>query len=77
MDLTVEQLLYFIAHHDIPLTAKILYQRIEDRYFEEHNWDKVVTLKPDMYNIGEDQFVAVFAPIKYPDDDNLYLTAHY
>jgi len=30
-----------------------------------------------MYNCGEDQFVAVFAPIKYPDDDNLYLTAHY
>jgi len=41
MDLTVEQLLKFIFDHNIPPTAKILHQRIEDVYFEEHNWDKL------------------------------------
>ena len=77
MNLTVEQLLKFIADNNIPSTAKILYERIEDTYFEKHGWDKVVTLKPDMYNSDEDQFVNVFSPVKYPNDDNLYLTAHY
>ena len=77
MEWTVEKLLEFIEDNNIPPTAKILYQRIEDVYFEKHGWNNVVVLKPDEYNVGQDQFLNVCTPIKYSDDDNLYLTAHY
>lgn len=77
-DMTVEQLLEFIKVNNIPMDAKILYQRIEDSYFKPGTgWGENSTMKPDEYNIGEDQFINVFTCIKYLNDDNLYLTAHY
>lgn len=77
-NLTVGQLLEFIRENNIPMDAKVLYQRIEDHYFSKGTgWSENSILKPDEYNLGTDQYVEVFTPIKYPDDRNLYLTAHY
>lgn len=36
--MTVGMLLDFIEKNNIPRDAKVLYQRIEDVYFEEYNW---------------------------------------
>lgn len=132
LNCTVGQLLDFIEKNKIPKNAKILYQRIEDSYFEGSDisgmrskdgilppgskaapWDSVK--KESMfyhqaleYNEGiapggkyhnkeqyplmnaeertsipieeleklKDEFIVVSSPIKYKDDDNLYLTAH-
>lgn len=78
-DLTVGQLLEFIQKNNIPLDAKVKYERIEDSYFEEHGWDKSSTMKPhELYNeMGDCEFITTFTCIKYPDDPDLYLTAHY
>ena len=39
---TVGDLLEFIKEHDIPLDAPIVYQRIEDIYFENNGWRGVM-----------------------------------
>lgn len=76
--LTVKQLLDFIEKHNIPMDAVVRYERIEDSYFKKGTgWGENSTLKPDDYNIGTDQYIDAFTPIKYPDDNNLYITAHY
>ena len=76
--LTVGELLEFIKTNNIPMDAKVCYQRIEDHYFSKGTgWGENSIMKPDEYNLGEDQYVEVFTAVKYPDDKNLYLTAHY
>ena len=76
-NLTVVDLLEFIETNKIPMNAKVKYQRIEDSYFKPGSgWGENSTLKPDHYGF-EDQFITTFTAIKYPDDDNLFLTAHY
>ena len=76
--LTVKDLLEFIKENNIPLDAIVKYQRIEDCYFNlGSGWTECSTMKPDEYNMGEDQYVDAFACVKYPDDNNLYLTSHY
>lgn len=76
-NLTVGQLLEFIEEHNIPMDSKVRYERIQDSYFKSGSgWTENSIFKPDFYG-SEDQFIATFSPIKYPDDDNLYLTAHY
>lgn len=77
-NMTVEQLLEFIKTNNIPMDAKVCYQRIEDSYFKPGTgWGENSIMKSDQYNLGEDQYVKVFTAVKYPDDKNLYLTAHY
>lgn len=39
--LTVGQLLDFIEKHKIPRDAKVLYERIQDVYFDRNNWKTV------------------------------------
>lgn len=73
--LTIGRLKEFIK--DLPDDGKIYYQRIEDVYFEKHGWDKNVVKKPSEYPEYTDDFVGVFTYIKYRDDKDLYLTAHY
>lgn len=75
--ITLRDLFDFALRNNISLDAEILYQRIEDIYFTQHRWDKVVVLKPDMYNLDKDEYLQVFTPIKFSDDGNIYLTAHY
>lgn len=111
--LTVGKLLEFIEKHDLPKDAKVVFQRIEDRYFEKHGWGVVlkegfhyhsqVKRNKDIDN-GEfddpeeypllkgkrpekfpedkldelkEQYIPIWCPVKYEDDDNLYLDAHY
>jgi hypothetical protein len=38
---TVGELLEFIEKNNIPKDSKILAQRVEDLYFEEHNWKPI------------------------------------
>jgi hypothetical protein len=63
--------------NDYPDDAKVLYERIEDKYFTDNGW--VSEKKPD--NTFEDspdtEFIKVFGRFIYPDDKNLYLTGHY
>jgi hypothetical protein len=39
--LTIGELLDYVYKHNISRDAKILVQRIEDTYFENHNWETV------------------------------------
>ena len=74
--LHVGTLLKWIKEHKTPDDALILYQRIEDVYFDKYCW-KVIA-KPDHHGYPEtDDFVVVESPIGYKGDNNLYLTAHY
>jgi hypothetical protein len=77
---TVGDLKKFIKQHKIPNNALILYQRIEDVYFKKYGWNKSICTvkKPDFELEGTmDTYVTVWAPVKFKDDSNLYLTAHY
>jgi len=110
--LTVGQLLDFIKKYNIPRDSKVLYQRIEDVYFEKHNWDTIdrkgehyhdilrnqekakgewldkeeypsmtqdiinltLDLNPDEF---KDEYIIAWSPVKYEEDNHLYITAHY
>lgn len=74
--LTVKDLLLFILANKIPLDSKILYQRIEDVYFEKHGWDKALIMIPDGFG-GHNQCLEVFSQILYKDNNTVYLSAHY
>lgn len=110
---SVGALLDFIEKHNIPRDARIFMQRVEDVYFEKHNW-KTVNKKgeewhntkrwnndidsgkylnkeeypnieegmlfkatPEELEASKDQYYAAWSPVKYPDDNNLYIDAHY
>lgn len=46
--ITVGDLLDFIEKHKIPREGKVLFQRIEDVYFEKHNWT-TIDMPGDIY----------------------------
>ena len=112
----VGDLLKFIKENNIPNDAKILLQRVEDVYFEKHNWKPIKKEglfcsqerdhhkkikegyywskdfpdnKPEDFTILSDeehekliedlkeQYYVCWSPVKYENDDNLYLDAHY
>mgnify|MGYP001586066330 CR=1 FL=1 len=63
---------------DYPDDAKVYYERIEDTYFDPgKGWDENSVKRPSELSGEMDQFIAVWGRNKYPNDDNLYLTAHY
>jgi hypothetical protein len=77
---TVGDLLDHIKKHKIPRSAHILYQRIEDAYFEKHGWGSpnVSIKRPSEFEGAEDDtYLVVWSPIHFEGDDDLYLTAHY
>ena len=111
--LTVGDLLKFINDNNIPMDAAVLYERIEDHYFEKNNWTSIKrkgywwhylqqhnedidsgkyldkeqypNIKPehlvksdekDMEN-SKDEFIVADNVTSFPDDRNLYITAHY
>ncbi|MEO6303962.1 MAG: hypothetical protein ABIP51_12400 [Bacteroidia bacterium] len=66
---TVGDLKKFIELNKLPDDAKILVQRIEDFYFENNNWETI--------NKEESKYIVAWCPVKYKDDENLYLDCHY
>lgn len=64
---------------DHPDDAKVYYERIEDEYFEiGKGWEENSAKKLDPESPQfKKQFIEVWGRIKYKNDDNLYLTAHY
>jgi hypothetical protein len=112
---TIGQLLDFINEYNLPRDNKVLVERVEDVYYEEHGWKTVKKeefmfwsemelinkAKSGGFNNKEDyplmteekinniiemektidgtknEYHPVFSPVKYKDDDNLYLDLHY
>jgi len=72
---TAGGLLKFIQENNIPDSAGILSQRVHDVYFDKYGWSKSSVVKED--NLGENEYHPIWCPVKYPDDDNLYLDLHY
>lgn len=79
--MTVGDLKRFIKKHNLKEDALVLYHRIEDVYFDKHKWgDSSVKKKSYFFpdeDLMKDEFIVAFSPIKYKEDPNLYLTAHY
>jgi hypothetical protein len=71
--LTVGRLKEFIKEHNIPDNAKVFYQRIEDMYFQRHGWTTVEKPWDDITS----QYIRAWGCIKFLDDGNLYIDAHY
>ena len=74
--LSVGELLDFIEKYNIDRKSKVLVQRVEDIYYNKHNW---TTLKKagDFGEEYPEEYTPVFTPVKYPDDSNLFLNLHY
>lgn len=54
----------------------ILVERVEDMYFEKHNWK---TTKK-VHSILEDEtseYIEAFCACKFKNDNNLYINCHY
>jgi hypothetical protein len=84
--LTIGRLKEFLEEHKDELDDDgiVYYQRIEDFYFERNGWDHSVRVKYDYFGMDmnpldmhEDQYIVAFSPVKYKNDRNLYITAHY
>jgi len=71
--LTVGELKKIIKN--IPDDARVLYERIEDVYFQEHGWDGVVVYKKNDYIDQPDQYVQAFTA--FLNDEDLCITAHF
>ena len=73
--LTVGQLKKYLA--DYPNDALIVSQRVEDVYYEKHGWQTLKKPNP-MYEEDEIEYTAVWSPVLYRDDtDVFYLDLHY
>lgn len=77
MNLTVGELLKFIEDNNIPNDAKVLYERIENVYFDECDWQGSIYKQEYENEESYAQFIPAFTTIKFNDDNNLYLTAHF
>ena len=84
--LTVGGLKKFLYEHNLPESAKVVVQRVEDVYYEKHNWG--VYLKEGMHTFKDDDGVIVKSSMqqyhpawccaKYNDEDNvLFIDLHY
>lgn len=109
---TVGDLRKFLEKNNLPDDAKVLVQRIEDRYFDNHNWG-TINKEGEQYNDAiqynkeidegkyedkeqyplikfplikfseedlesfKERYIVAWCPVKFKDDDNLYLDCHY
>jgi hypothetical protein len=84
--LTVGDLKKFLQKHKLKDSAKVLIQRVEDVYFEKHNWG--VYLKEGEHTFkdvhGEivkeslEQYHPAWSCVKYNDEnDILFIDLHY
>jgi len=62
------------ALKNIPDDAIVLYQRIEDMYFENHGWEPI-ELRWEEAGISD--YIPVFSCYKHPDENVFVLNAHY
>lgn len=109
---TIKDLKNFIEKYKIPDDAKIFLQRVEDVYFEKHNWETenkegyhyysclshnekvdsgefankeeypLLEEIPNKFSekdleLAKEKYYACWSPVKYPEDNNLYLDSHY
>lgn len=76
--LTVGRLKAFLEKHNLPDDAKVVTQRIEDTYFEDHDWG---VLEKDTEVCGipaKAQYHPAWCCVKYSDEDNiLFIDLHY
>lgn len=62
----------------LPDDAPVLYQRIEDVYFDRHGWQRRVVYKHCAESpVDPDEYIPAFGAVKYHGDSALYITAHY
>lgn len=74
--MTVGYLLKFIKDNNISDDAVILSQRVEDSYYTDSiGWNETSTFKET--DFGPTQYQPIWCPVKYKDDNNLYLDLHY
>lgn len=73
MNLTIGDLRKYLEKHNPPDDAIVLVERIEDMYFEKHDWKTVK--KIDVWEIHE--YIKSFCVCQYKDDNNLYINCHY
>ena len=82
--LTVGKLKEFIEEYNLPDDAKVLIQRVEDKYYES-GWGVHLKAGYDAYKNdgGEyveeslDQYHPAWSCVKYEDDDLLFIDLHY
>lgn len=83
--MTIGDLKEFLNKHNLPDNGKILVQRVEDRYYENHNWgvylkDGEHTFKDEHGNIVKEtleQYTPAWCCVKYKDEDMLFIDLHY
>jgi hypothetical protein len=84
--LTVGDLKNFLNKHNLPDNAKVVVQRVEDIYYEKHNWGVYLkegehTLKDEQGNIIKEsleQYHPAWCCVKYNnEDDVLFIDLHY
>lgn len=84
--LTVGDLKEFLNKNNFPDTAKVVVQRIEDVYYEKHNWGVYLkegehTFKDEKGNVVKDslvQYHPAWCCVKYSDEDDvLFIDLHY
>lgn len=83
--LTVGDLKKFLNEHSLPDTAKVVVQRVEDVYYEKHNWGVYLkagdaTFKNDAGIIEKssmEQYHPAWCCVKYSGDDILFIDLHY
>lgn len=85
--LTVGRLKKFLTDYNLPDGAKVVVQRVEDRYYENHGWS--VYLKEDPFNspVKDEngnsikcfcQYTPAWSCVKYADEDDvLFIDLHY
>lgn len=82
-NMTVGWLKKFIKENNIPDDAQIFVERVEDVYFEKHGWSKTSVFKDNDMSLDtkddsfKTQYHPIWSPVKYKDDNNLYLDLHY
>ncbi len=84
--LTVGDLKEFLYKYNLPSDAKVLIQRVEDVYYEKHEWgvyfkEGLHTFKDEEGNIVKEsleQYHPAWGCVKYNDEDNiLFIDLHY
>ena len=84
--LTVGKLKKFLDEHNLPDTAKVVIQRVEDIYYEKHSWGVFFkegehTFRDPKGNIDKEsleQYHPAWCCVKYEDEkDILFIDLHY
>lgn len=86
MNLTVGDIKKYIEKYNLSDESIVLLQRIEDKYFDNHNWS--VYLKEGDFTVIDEnsviirdtmeQYHSAFCCVSYDDDkDILFINSHY